>query len=963
MVSSYDKKAWNHFEASSGVATDLFERVVALRTFARRVGVRPHELTLRENQPGVESEPLCIDGEWISFQAKYSAGLVVPWSAIKKSIEHAADKKGDKYYELDKVVVYTTGYPGAGKGEQRHEKQMEIDQFAATNEIELDWIFGGQVLDAAREMPDVWSWFAEDYPRFRQPEDVADYPRISNTGFVGRQNELGRLAGFVQAEGTFLWWSVSGTAGSGKTRLLAEFARSLASEWSMAWLGSGSDRLRHPHLTGPLVLVVDGLHAHGVSQISELLEAFTAKPPSHKFRLLLVDRDPGAWERELTSGSTNRSRESRFNEPLAVGPLSQPDWEVLVGQVVAATGGDSEDAIRQFSASEITTPLELFLQTQTGEAGSTEAIRDLLADDRKQHYPNAGDEIIEAATAVTIVKHCTKDGAARSAKLSALVGTPGRAKEVLAVLGESRSDPTGSGISGISPDLVGELFVLDGWRDLPLVEFPASLELALVIGDPGSVVDFFYRSSLDYPFHEALGTLAAKPLLDEAEARTWRLSQGVAVPHLCKAQPSLAMDLLRSLAREEPAIAFQSLIHLLVVHGGAGSVPSLAALDDPQFQLHTQIPGATVRGVDGYVMDQGLSEWLMSSCQELGIVPPPIPKITGLLIVSEFVHAAASSARLDRFERAAELLRQYRDDPDLDGQQYAELLKNSIVASQHRLASNPEWATAVEPLYDELEALDPQMAMDEAVPVMVRAWRDVGRSHRLMEQMFANAQSSGRWRPYLSALINLTGPLRPGSPGAVSYARQILELSTSGNLTNEDVDLCHQAAGNLYQKISPELASELFRVLLGQLHDRNDAGWDDGARATVRELGHRAKAAVHAGDLGEVEDLVAALVSPELDGRFDVDWQLNSVFSVLGEEETSDEKFGEAWELLGPCRDKLPVNQLAAHLSRWYSVVLRSKTLGGHRHMVIRQLADEEEAARGIAMALDQEQHRQRGTC
>ena len=620
MAEYNDNQAWGEFGKAAGVA-ELFERVVALRLYAHEIGKRAYNLELPANYPGVESPPVEFDGDWVSFQAKYAGDLKTPWARIRASVEVALVKKATGYYKLDRIFIYTSGTPGAGKGDGRHTDRIAIDELAASGDIELVWRFGTQVLDAAKGIPDLWALFDSTSPRLRGPEQVADQSIVPATAFVGREDALDQLLAFLEDDRPFLWWAVEGPAGAGKTRLLTEFARRTPSEWSMAWLGAGPERLAHQHVTGPLVLVVDGLLAHGVDELSEMLEFFSATPPAHKLRLLVVDRDPGRWERQLTAGNTNTSARFRYKHALSVDELDREDWATLVRNIAAILKIDSDELLERFPAGEGSTPLDLYLRVQAEVDDVPEAVRKLLADDRKHHYPQVQDSVLDAAASFTIVRSCDRAALGNCEALSHLLGNAAESTDLRLVLGATRGDDPYDSINGIMPDLVGELFVLDRWQLTPLVT-PPSLSHAIDLGVPGAVVDFFHRASSDYPSHEALQLLDTDAPEDARRARTWVLAQAAAVPNLYPHQPTLAINLLRHVSRHEPALGFQALLQLLQVRSGRSTtLPSLADLDNPSHHIQVQLPVTGMNDVQGVVLEPALSR---SSPRSIGWTGIPL---------------------------------------------------------------------------------------------------------------------------------------------------------------------------------------------------------------------------------------------------------------------------------------------------------------------------------------------------
>lgn len=958
MAAQNDKQAWSEFDSSDITPSEVFERVVALRLFAREIGKRAHDLTLPPNFPGVESPPVEVDDEWVSFQAKYSSDLKTPWRTIRSAIEMALAKKAAGYYLLDRIFIYTSGAAAAGKKDQRHADQIEIDEIAAAGNVKLTWNFGDQVLDAARKAPDLWVLFDSTYPRLRGPGQVADYSRIPATAFVGRETEIDRLSSFINDDRPFLWWALGGRAGSGKTSLLKEFARRIPADWSLAWLGSGGEPLAPRHISGQLVLVVDGPLTHGIGRLSELLETFSSVAPSHKLRLVVVDRNPAVWDGELTAGNTNASSQLRYDEPLAVAELEEHDWTSLVRQVALALGIDASALLSEFPARKGTTPLELFLKMHGGPGGPTTAVRSLLADDRKQHYPQTSEAVLDAAAALTIVKTCDRQAIGNSEVLSTLVKNATDSAQLLRVVGTTDSTSNSSELRGISPDLIGELFVLDRWSQTPLAPVPASLNTALDLEVSGAVVDFFHRSATDYPAHPALQLLDTDPPDDPIRGRTWTLSQAAVASNTYGHQSNLSERLLRRLGQQEPTLGFQAFLILLQLRSGRrNELPSLAHFDDPALRIHVNIPITTMNDVTGEVVEDRLSEQLSQEIAELNFTPPPFGPLIRLLLVSEFCHSAKTN-NLARYRRAMNLLRAYAEDVDFGPHRYTDTIKNAIIAAQHRIDRDSEWAETITGLYDELIMQDPAESVGDAAVVFVRALRNSNRSNQIVENFRLDAEQTHQWTRYFSALTHHTGPLPPQSQPTEDCAAEILRLSANTGLSPTDADILHKAANNLIQKVSQKTADALHHALLDQLLNLPGTGWGDGAQGTIREIGNRAHAAILEGDVKQVRAAVKWLTTTQIKEAFEISWPLNNAFSALASDQLGERDFNSVWKVLSPHRNLLPENRLQTHVTDWYSLVMRTKAFDGSRHKAIRSLGGEVQAATQLANALNSERDR-----
>ena len=959
-----DKAAWATFVSSGANAADSFERRVALRLFAKKIGLRPQDLQTPANFPGVESVPVNVSGIFTSFQAKFNAAGKTPWSDFRQAIRTAVAKKEADYYKLDRVVMYTNGSPGAGTGAHpQTASQKKIDDIARASGIGIEWMFGPQILDALREIPDMWCLFDPEFPDLRQPTSVNDLFQAVNTGFVGRQDQLDELHNFIESDAPFLWWVLSGRAGSGKTRLLTEFAKLIGPEWSMAWVGATTRLFEHKHMTGPLVLVVDGVHSYGPSELRNLLEAFSDQSPGYPLRLILVERDAAPLEQWLTGGVTNKSAMTRFSEPLELAPLQAASWERLVRDVANSRGTDGDDLLLHYPPGQGTSPLELLIQTQVS-AGSElkSSIRKLLADQRAHHYPAADEETVDLAAAATIVRSFDWEALANSSVYQELgqgiANSSERTQNLCSILGYGPDSKSSNELLGITPDLLGELFVLDRWKQQSLLPMPRSLDIALAIGGAGAVIDFFFRTSLDYASHPSLEKLTGQEPADPTYARTWHLAQAATIPHVYMGGAiGLAEELLKQLAEVEPVLAFHALVQLLLansnLHGTPG-ISQLSDLDDPAIDLYLRLPGVSAQDVDGIVLADQLSGWLISGMEQLAFTPPFLQSLTTSILTSEVTHAKAKGGDLERFKRAVAFIRRYREHPVVDTTTYGRMLEVALISIQHLAPRGDEWAEQANELFTEIQEHDPELAAKDSAAIIVRVWGDSEGAAALMESLYLEGNQSGEWRVFLAALTNYTGRLGPGSVQAQVCTNWILELASSADLDSRNSNTVQGAAGNCYGKISEEAEDQLFNAMLDLLLRQPVAvGAGDATRRTLEKLANKGTEALLVGDWAGFKAVIESLTSANMRDRADTSWQINSVFASLAKAELSDGDFGQAWPIIGGHRHLLPANQLGHHVTNWYGLIIRAKSYGGARHRAILELAPEDGTAHNLAQTLD----------
>lgn len=120
--------------------------------------------------------------------------------------------------------------------------------------------------------------------------------------FCGREAELKDLNGFINSETAFTWWSITGQAGSGKSRLAYQLLRTLPHSWFGFFLNDDAAMADIETFTpfSNTVVVVDyvaGRERSVAKSIQNLAQRFAST--SYKLRILLLERasskEDGSW--------------------------------------------------------------------------------------------------------------------------------------------------------------------------------------------------------------------------------------------------------------------------------------------------------------------------------------------------------------------------------------------------------------------------------------------------------------------------------------------------------------------------------------------------------------------------------------------------------------------------------------------------------------------------------------------
>lgn len=168
--------------------------------------------------------------------------------------------------------------------------------------------------------------------------------------FCGRKQQMNDLQAFVNVEQDFAWWSVTGQAGAGKSRLALEFLAGLPAGWFGFFV---NDKIRQKDLESFVpfsntVIVVDYVagRERTVAEVMQRCMAVFRESP-YRLRILLLERDNsrrnGSWYSTLLQHFGKYEAEDYKNleyrgESLNLGDLDEADVEAFIGEACKRVG-------------------------------------------------------------------------------------------------------------------------------------------------------------------------------------------------------------------------------------------------------------------------------------------------------------------------------------------------------------------------------------------------------------------------------------------------------------------------------------------------------------------------------------------------------------------------------------------------------------------------------------------------
>lgn len=195
---------------------------------------------------------------------------------------------------------------------------------------------------------------------------VYDIPSLSSNSLLryhysqqiiplcGRENELSALLSFVKDERSFLWWSITGQAGSGKSRLAFELLHNLPTVWFGFFASDNilvTDIKDFIPFTNTVIIIdyVSGRESNVAMLMRELRKVFATS--TYALRIILIERAneriAGSWYAKLTQRFSRYEDFHQFEyetDFLYLNDLSDEAVVELISEICSNNGLETDSA-------------------------------------------------------------------------------------------------------------------------------------------------------------------------------------------------------------------------------------------------------------------------------------------------------------------------------------------------------------------------------------------------------------------------------------------------------------------------------------------------------------------------------------------------------------------------------------------------------------------------------------------
>ncbi len=364
-----------------------------------------------------------------------------------------------------------------------------------------------------------------------------------SVSLAGRTQEGLALSEFLASETVFSWWTIIGEAGVGKSRLALECCLGLDGAWDVGFVrDADQEALLEVVPDRPTLLVVDYAAARAEWLGSLLLNLARRKEANWEpVRVLVVDRTVHAkWYEVATCQSRHhdslRIMSDRYAEPLVLGGLSRNATRRLIADFVSGPDGPPNSTLleylvdRAFALDPAGRPLfSLVAALEYSDPQSSGGSRDsVLRGIIQRRQAQATGETLLAILVLEVAATALGGIDVQSyPDLESLGAEP----FTLPALSDLSTEVNDRGLSGMVPDILGEMWILDKLDSggVQAQACQAALELAWRYS-PARYAAFVDRTARDHPNHGQLLSLLSVD--SSVEIRTWFEMVCSVIPYL-----------------------------------------------------------------------------------------------------------------------------------------------------------------------------------------------------------------------------------------------------------------------------------------------------------------------------------------------------------------------------------------------------------------------------------------------
>lgn len=349
--------------------------------------------------------------------------------------------------------------------------------------------------------------------------------------FIDRENEIEILSSFLNDDQSFLWMTLSGPAGCGKSRLALEWMEDfIPHKWNTGFAENGIDQMdwNNWNPEQPTVITFDYVsHLDGTipDTIRKLSTRFHNGTLRGKVRVLLVNRNFSEEEVESIKGSDwmlQLTSQTHFKNSLVLSGVKHP--EEIISEHLLQTGKVADLTDAQLShfkrLSPDARPLFAIIFAEMissdndyddNESNFEVIVRKLLLRWKQDFWIpmglNSKDELLLALSTITgTISHQNYETLPKDLLPEWEID---KHHDLLKAAGVELDQAT---FGGIVPDIVGELFVLD---ILGHVKITDATQLAIMTFawrlSPDSTAAFIRKCVQDYPQHPSIQKLLVEP--------------------------------------------------------------------------------------------------------------------------------------------------------------------------------------------------------------------------------------------------------------------------------------------------------------------------------------------------------------------------------------------------------------------------------------------------------------------